>query len=180
VAHTPEHAILEDLAGVRPQWLGAGPPPRFRPVPETFRVVKKRETSAGQLWYVACHMDEGRGQPRPWHWVVSVAKETPRRWKASGVTGGSGDFPARRFPWANLGGSWGPRGLRAGGTVEDAGKGVARVTLIDAKGRVFEDTVDDGIVLFLSDEPVAMPMRVHLYDRQGGIVATDEWGFEDD
>jgi len=67
--------------------------------------------------------------------------------------------------------------LRAGGTVEDAGKGVARVRLTDVEGRTFEDTVDDGIVLFLSDEPVAMPMRVDLYDAESHVVGTDEWGF---
>jgi hypothetical protein len=94
--------------------------------------------------------------------------------------GGVGDLPARGFPWANLGGNWGRDGFRAGGTVEDAGKGVSRVRLTDSQGRTFEDTVDDGVVLFLSDEPVAMPMRVDLLDAKGRGVATDEWGFVDE
>jgi hypothetical protein len=51
------------------------------------------------------------------------------------------------------------------------------VRLTDSQGRTFEDTVDDGVVLFLSEEPVAMPMRVDLLDAEGCGVATDEWGF---
>jgi hypothetical protein len=36
------------------------------------------------------------------------------------------------------------------------------VRLTDSAGSTFEDTVDDGVVLFMSDEPVAMPMRVKM------------------
>jgi hypothetical protein len=54
------------------------------------------------------------------------------------------------------------------------------VRLTDALGSTFEDTVDDGVVLFLSDEPVAMPMRVELLDTADRVVASDEWGFVDD
>jgi hypothetical protein len=113
---------------------------------------------------------------------VLASHEDPDRWSAHGVAGGGGvgDLPARGFPWANLGGNWGRDGFRAGGTVEDAGKGVSRVRLTDSQGRTFEDTVDDGVVLFLSDEPVAMPMRVDLLDAKGRGVATDEWGFVDE
>jgi hypothetical protein len=64
-------------------------------------------------------------------------------------------------------------------TVEDSGQGVVRVRLTDAEGRTFEDTVNDGVVLFISEEPVAMPMRVELYDEDGRVVATEEWGFRD-
>lgn len=63
--------------------------------------------------------------------------------------------------------------------MEDAGRGVSRVRLTDADGRTFEDTVEEGVVLFMSDEPVAMPMRLDLYDADGRVVGTDEWGFED-
>jgi hypothetical protein len=43
----------------------------------------------------------------------------------------------------------GQRGLRAGGTVEDAGAEITRVRLTDVEGRTFEDTVENGVVLFL-------------------------------
>ena len=96
------------------------------------------------------------------------------------MSGGSGGSCLRGRPWANLGGNWGRRCFRAGGTVEDAGAGVARVQLTNREGRTFEDTVERGIVLFSSDEPVAMPMRLELIDADGSIVDTDEWGFVDE
>lgn len=55
------------------------------------------------------------------------------------------------------GGSRGRNGFRAGGMVEDAGAGIARVHLTDLEGRVFEGFVENGIILFSSDEPVALP-----------------------
>lgn len=77
-------------------------------------------------------------------------------------------------------GTGGPQRFRAGGTVEDAGKEVSRVRLTDSEGRTFEDTVDGGVFLFMSDEAVAMPMRVDLFDGEGRVVGTDEWGFVDE
>jgi hypothetical protein len=53
------------------------------------------------------------------------------------------------------------------------------VRLTDARGRPFEDTVDDGVVLFMSEEPVSLPMHVDLLDAYGDVVASDEWGFVD-
>jgi hypothetical protein len=40
--------------------------------------------------------------------------------------------------------------------------------------------VEDGVVLFSSDEPVAMPMRLELIGSDGRVVDTDEWGFVDE
>jgi hypothetical protein len=54
------------------------------------------------------------------------------------------------------------------------------VRLTDVDGRAFEDTVENGVVLFSSDEPVAMPMRLELIDSDGRVVDTDEWGFVDE
>jgi hypothetical protein len=54
------------------------------------------------------------------------------------------------------------------------------VRLTDIEGRTFEDIVQDGVVLFSSDEPVTMPMRLGLIDAEGRIVHTEEWGFADE
>jgi hypothetical protein len=94
--------------------------------------------------------------------------------------GGGRNSAGARLPWADLGGNWGSRGLLAGGTVEDGSQDIARVRLTDSRGSSIEDTVDDGVVLFLSDEPLAMPLRVDLIDRDGRVVATDDWGFVDE
>jgi hypothetical protein len=52
---------------------------------------------------------------------------------------------------------------------------VARVRLTDVEGRTFEDRVHEGVVLFMSEQPVAMPMRVDLYDADGRLVGSHEW-----
>jgi hypothetical protein len=54
------------------------------------------------------------------------------------------------------------------------------VLLLPRQGPRLRGHGDDGIVPFMSEEPVAMPMRVDLYNREGVIVANDEWGFEDE
>lgn len=180
MSHTPEHAIFEWLA--HPNLKGPeGRPLPFRVLADTIQLVKMRGAPHRQLWYVTCNADGGSTGTEHWQWTMLVSHEDPDRWSAHGVAGGGGvgDLPPRGFPWANLGGSWGRNGFRAGGTVEDAGMGVSRVRLTDSQGRTFEDTVDEGVVLFLSDEAVAMPMRVDLLDAAGRGVATDDWGFVD-
>jgi hypothetical protein len=147
--------------------------------PDTARFVKQKDAPTGRIWYVTCDADGDSRGTEHWHWIVVVFPEGPDRWTASGVAGGSGGPILRRRPWANLGGNWGRRGFRAGGTVEDAGAGIALVRLTDVEGRAFEDTVENEIVLFSSDEPVAMPMRLELIDAEGHVVDTDEWGFVD-
>jgi hypothetical protein len=57
---------------------------------------------------------------------------------------------------------------------------VSLVRLTDARGSSLEDTVDDGAVLFLSDEPVTMPMRLDILEAVGRVIASDEWGFVDE
>jgi hypothetical protein len=56
---------------------------------------------------------------------------------------------------------------------------VVRVRLTDRQRRTFEDTVDHGVVLFMSDEAVTMPMRLEVIDAEGRVVSSDEWGFVD-
>lgn len=181
MSQTPEDAIREWLAdpGLKgPD--GASLP--FRVLANTIRFVKSRGGPDRQLRYVTCDADGGSTETESWHWTVVASREGSDRWNAHGVAGagGHGTLSPRGFPWTNLGGNWGRDGFRAGGTVDDAGMGVTRVRLTDSQGRTFEDIVDDGIVLFMSEEPVLMPMRVELLDADGDVVAVDEWGFVDE
>jgi len=178
VSHTPKHAIREWLGGFSATWHPRGTEPSRMRL-DTVRFVKRKRGPPDQIWYITCDADGSRGTER-WHWTVVASRHDQSRWTAHGVAGGSGGPCLRGRPWANLGGNWGPNGFRAGGTVEDAGAGIARVRLTDLEGRLFEDSVENGIVLFSSDEPVAMPMRLELVDSDGRVVDTDEWGFVDE
>jgi hypothetical protein len=174
MSQTQENAIREWLARFQVQPVNSSVTIRMRP--DTAQLVKKREAPPHQLWYVTCEGEIGDESGRYWEWTVLATEEESGRWSASGVAGASGGCPERGLPWVNLGGSWGPPGFRAGGTVEDAGAGIARVRLTDAQGLIFEDTVDDGVVLFISDRSVATPLRVDLLDADGRVVRSDEWG----
>lgn len=181
MSHSPEHAIREWLRDFRATWHPAGTEPsRMRA--ETVRFVKHRDAPGGQIWYITCDGDGGSRGTERWAWTVAASPDDEGKWSAHGVSGGggSGDPVRRGRPWANLGGNWGSNGFRAGGTVADGGAGITRVRMTDASGRTFEDTVDNSVVLFASDEAVRMPMRVELIDDAGVVVDTDEWGFVDE
>jgi hypothetical protein len=179
MADTPENAIREWLAHPNLKEVGGKPLP-FRVVEKTIGFVKKRGAPDRQLWWVTCDSDGGPRGREHWAWTVLVSRDESLGWTAHGEAGGSGLLPVRGSAWANLGGGWGRQGFNAGGTVEDAGQGVSLVRLTDARGSTLEDTVEDGVVLFLSDEPVTMPMRLDLLHVNGRVIASDEWGFVDE
>jgi hypothetical protein len=64
----------------------------------------------------------------------------------------------------------------AGGHVIDNGLDVARVRLTGSNGQVLEDTVDDGLVLFVTDQKVRVPVQIELYNRSGEVVGKHIWG----
>ncbi|MBV9257743.1 MAG: hypothetical protein JO215_06970, partial [Ktedonobacteraceae bacterium] len=47
-----------------------------------------------------------------------------------------------------------------------------RVRLVASNGTVLEDTVQDAIVLFVTDARVELPLQAELYDREDRLVAT--------
>jgi hypothetical protein len=60
----------------------------------------------------------------------------------------------------------------AHGEVIGNGFNVARVRLVNSAGQIFEDVVEDGLVLFatLQDQEVQWPMQAELYDNTGKLV----------
>ena len=83
-------------------------------------------------------------------------------------------MPRRAYAWANLAGGWKDNLLWAGGRVLDNGLNVVRVSLISNNGIALEDTVQDSLVLFVSDQWVQRPLRVELYDPSGNLVGTHQ------
>jgi hypothetical protein len=58
------------------------------------------------------------------------------------------------------------------GEVVDHGFDIVQVRLISPNGVVLEDTVQDGLVLFFSDQPIFMPLQAELYNRAGHLVSS--------
>src|SRR5581483_2583496 len=120
---------------------------------ETVRFVKERSLPRRQVHFVTFKDEEEREM----HFACSVTQDEQGEWKFRGSAGGGGGGKiVREQPWANLAGSW-PYDFYAGGYVIDNGLDVVRVRLTASNGVVMEDSVDDGIVLFLSDQMVEVP-----------------------
>lgn len=89
--------------------------------------------------------------------------------------GGGGDDPARDHPWINFG-AWGwPRSFSGGGSVIGVNsERAARARLRFADGTRLEDSVDSGVVLFMTDAPVRLPVTVEILDGAGSMLTTYE------
>lgn len=137
----------------------------------TIIFLKERSIPHRQVHAVA--FEDETGQPH--HFICFVAQDAHGSWHFEmGGGGGGGDIkrePRRPYPWANLaGGGWEER-FWAGGWVSDNSLDVTRVRLICSNGQVVEDRVDDnGLVLFVTDQKVRVPVQVELYARSGDLV----------
>lgn len=144
----------------------------------TIKFLKERSIAQWQVHAVTFEDETGR----PWHFVGFVTQDVQGRWHVEmggGGGGGSGNdlprHPRRNHPWANLaGGGWEDR-FWAGGWVIDNGLDVTRVRLTGSNGQVLEDTIDDGLVLFVTDQKVRVPVQVELYNRSGELVGQHTW-----
>jgi hypothetical protein len=139
---------------------------------ETVRFLQERSLRDRQLHLVVFENEEGKqGQ-----WLCCVLQDVSSYWSfAGGANVGSVEtMPGRSYPWANLAGGWKGNLFWAGGRVLDNGMNVVRVRLISDNGIVLEDTVQDGLVLFVSDQWVQRPLRVELYDNAGNVVGTHQ------
>ena len=59
--------------------------------------------------------------------------------------------------------------------LEDEGRIVARARLRAANGITLEDSVEDGLALFLTDDAVTPPIEAELLDVGGAVVSQRVW-----
>lgn len=69
-------------------------------------------------------------------------------------------------------GSFSESHLWAGGYVTEQALDVHRVRLTAKNGLVLEDIVQDGFVLFLIEQAVAVPVKVEVFRRSGELIGT--------
>ena len=81
----------------------------------------------------------------------------------------------RRHPWISFG-AWGwPRFFCGGGKVIGAdSERATHARLRFADGTTLEDSIDEGVALFMTDGPVKMPVTVEILDRTGAMLTTYE------
>jgi hypothetical protein len=134
---------------------------------ETIKFHKERTIPGHQVHYVTFEDNEDR----LWRYSCYVAQDEQGEWHFKGGAGGGEHSPVRPQPWANLGGGWHDY-LYAGGCVSNNGLDIARVRLVSNDGTVLEDTIDDGIVLFVCEHGVELPLQAELFDRAANLVAS--------
>lgn len=137
--------------------------------PRSIRFLKERAVPGHQLYYVVFNTRAGEQR----QFVVGVMQQADGNWDVRGSAGGGGGDPVREHPWINFG-AWGwPRFFSGGGKVIGAGSERAtHARLRFADGTTLEDVIDAGIVLFMSDGPVRMPVTVEILDQTGAMLTT--------
>ncbi len=138
---------------------------------QTILFLQERSLPDLQLHAVTFENEDGQQE----YYIWCVRQDMPGHWRSAG---GANFHPteniSRGRPWVNLAGGWNRDFLWAGGCVLDNGHDVVRVRLISENGIVLEDTVQDGLALFLSNRWVERPLQVELYDRSGKLVGTHQ------
>jgi hypothetical protein len=108
-------------------------------------------------------------------YTLSLIQEHDGAWQVMGGAGGAAEGQPvnalkRGHAYANLGGGGFSRQFYAGGAIEEDNGAVARVRLRSANGVEMEDTVNQGEVLFITDDVVQIPLEVELYDGAGNLI----------
>lgn len=136
--------------------------------PQTIQFGKVRSIAQRQVHAVTFETLAGLRM----HGAYAVHQDRTGEWQVAGGAGGAvNGSPRRGHPWVNLGGGGWPRQFYAGGHVLEHGGAIVRVRLRAANGTVLEDTVDDDVVLFLTDDPVHVPVDAELLDLNGQVVS---------
>lgn len=147
----------------------------------TVQFPREKAIPGWQMYYVTFEEMDGHKHS----FVMLLKQREDSSWMFNGASTG-GDFreiaaqyfvPVHDHPLiAIAGGKGGHAGNQyefvANGEVVDNGFDVAHVRLVNEAGDVFEDTVQDGLVLFASiqDREVQWPMQAELYNRAGKLV----------
>lgn len=140
------------------------------PKDNTLRFIKERMLP-GRIAYIAIFENE---QGNEVFFTCYVEQNAAGNWQFRGAAGdgimGSNPGPIMERAWANLSGGGMPDHFYAGGFVADHGQGVAHVRLIAKCGTVVEDDIEDGMVLFLTAQPMDLPIQAELYDSAGSLI----------
>ncbi len=175
--------IIEWLSAARGPLISQGPPSPggwrssiHRPGgedadPDSISFIKERAVPGHQLHFV--RFNTRRGEQR--QLVVGVVRHADGQWEVRGCAGGGCGDPPRDHPWINFG-AWGwPRFFCGGGRVigVDAERAI-RARLRFADGPSLEDSVDAGVVLFMSETEVRLPATVEIVDGTGSMLTSYE------
>ena len=147
----------------------------------TVQFSREKAIPGWQMYYVTFEEVDGHKH----NYVMFLRQREDGSWMFNGSSTG-GDFreiaaqvfaPVHDHPLIAIAGRKGGHAgnqyeFVANGEVIDNGFGVTRVRLVNKAGGVFEDTVQDGLVLFatIQDREVQWPLQAELYNHAGELV----------
>lgn len=137
----------------------------------TIQFLKQRSLPHDQVHAITFEDEAGL----KWDFFCSIAQDERGFWHMSRsgcVRQGMMQRTSRTFPWVHLVGGSGESYLWAGGYVTDKATDAQRVRLITKNGLTLEDSVQDGIVLFQTDQHVEIPAQVEVYTGSGTLSGT--------
>ncbi len=148
----------------------------------TVQFPREKAIPGWQMYYVTFEEVDGHKHS----FVMLLKQREDGSWMFRGGSSTGGDFrdivsqyfvPVHDHPLIGIAGGKGGHAdnqyeFVANGEVIDNGFDVVRVRLVNDAGQVFEDTVQDGLVLFASiqDREVQWPMQAELYNHAGELV----------
>jgi len=152
---------------------------------ETVQFLREKIISGWQMHYVS--FEETDGEKHSMIWILKQSENGEWMSKSSSSTGNVREgvekyfAPVRDHPLLSLGGgvnstytkdSVSQYELIAHGEIIDNGFNVTRVRLVSKDGQVFEDTVQDSLVLFAAtqEQEIQLPMQAELYNSKGELV----------
>lgn len=149
---------------------------RCEPDNATIQFLKARVVPTHQVHYVL--FQDTTGQPWYFNYLLSHRKDGSWYVKNAGGSREQDQFEPlemRDCPWFRINGLSILEHISDEfymyGEVLDKGFDIARVRLLGANGPVLEDTVQDGLVFFWSDQKVVLPIQLELYNCSNEVVS---------
>jgi hypothetical protein len=153
---------------------------------DTLRFTKHKVTPEQGLYYFAIQDQAGKTHA----FTCSVARKPDGLWRAQSCSGGPVALHlvartlwqwivTRNRPWLWFHGGSGiiyaadgtpKNGFRGGGEVSANGRKIARVRLRDARGKLAEDMVENGLVIFSNERQMEAPLYAEPYESIGKMV----------
>lgn len=137
---------------------------------KTLRFIKERSLPGRKAYIVVFENEQGNEV----YFTCYVEQDAQELWQFRGAAGdgmmGGTPGPVMEQAWANLGGGGMPDHFYAGGLVADHDRHIVRVRLIAKNGTILEDQVESGMVLFISEHRIDLPIQAELYDDTGTLI----------
>lgn len=180
-ANDPKQAIIEYIElpqGVRfpqPPASGSGGPIVIKPeqgaLAGAVRFLHEQHVPNRQIHAIAFVHETGREL----HYFCHVVQDEQGEWQIRGVSLYSTHprgYPEHPQPGVVLIGQGQQGQFWSGGLVLNNGLDITRVRLLSKNGQILEDQVQNGLVLFISNQKMQMPIQAELYDRAGKLVSS--------